>query len=84
MNSMISLGADHYPHNGCKQKGHRFGGRAIEKEGYPKYINSPESSIFSKGSSLFGIDKTKGHIVEKDEAIVVEGYFDSSLFTRKA
>lgn len=60
-----------------------FGGRAIEKDGYPKYINSPESSIFSKGSSLFGIDKTKGHIVEKDEAIVVEGYFDLiSLYTR--
>ena len=53
-----------------------FGGRTIEKDGFPKYINSPESPIFSKRLSLFGIDKTKKYIAEKDEAFIVEGYFD--------
>ena len=59
-----------------------FGGRTIEKDGFPKYINSPESPIFSKRLSLFGIDKTKKYIAEKDEAFIVEGYFDLiSLYT---
>lgn len=59
-----------------------FGGRTIEKDGFPKYINSPESPIFSKRLSLFGIDKTKKYIAEKDEAFIVEGYFDFiSLYT---
>ncbi|MCX5798704.1 MAG: DNA primase [Proteobacteria bacterium] len=59
-----------------------FGGRTIEKDGFPKYINSPESPIFSKRLSLFGIDKTKKYITEKDEAFIVEGYFDFiSLYT---
>ncbi len=59
-----------------------FGGRTIEKDGFPKYINSPESPIFSKKLSLFGIDKTKKYIAEKDETFIVEGYFDFiSLYT---
>lgn len=53
-----------------------FGGRAISNELMPKYLNSPESSIFSKRTVLFGIDKAKREIIDKDEAIVVEGYFD--------
>ncbi len=53
-----------------------FGARAMEKDAIPKYINSPESSIFSKRISLFGIDKAKKHIVEHDEVFIVEGYFD--------
>jgi len=53
-----------------------FGGRTIEKDGFPKYINSPESSVFSKRYSLFGIDKTRKHIAEKNEVFIVEGYFD--------
>ena len=53
-----------------------FGGRTLEKDGMPKYVNSPESSVFVKRSTLFGIDKTKGHIAEKNEVFVVEGYFD--------
>jgi DNA primase len=53
-----------------------FGGRAIVKDALPKYINSPESPVFSKRSVLYGIDKAKKDIAEKDEAIIVEGYFD--------
>jgi DNA primase len=53
-----------------------FGGRAIAKDAVPKYINSPESPFFSKRSTLYGLDKAKREIAEKDEAIIVEGYFD--------
>ncbi len=53
-----------------------FGGRTIEKEGFPKYVNSPESTVFSKRSSLFGIDKTRKFISESNEVFIVEGYFD--------
>ena len=53
-----------------------FGGRAIVKDALPKYINSPESPVFSKRSVLYGVDKAKREIAEKDEAIIVEGYFD--------
>jgi len=59
-----------------------FGGRTIEKEGFPKYVNSPESTIFSKRLSLFGIDKTRKYITENNEVFIVEGYFDFiSLYT---
>ncbi|HON85215.1 MAG TPA: DNA primase [Syntrophorhabdaceae bacterium] len=53
-----------------------FGGRAMEKDALPKYINSPESSIYSKRTSLFGLDKTRKHISDADEVYIVEGYFD--------
>ena len=53
-----------------------FGGRALEKDALPKYINSPESPVFSKRSVLYGLDRAKREIADKDEAIIVEGYFD--------
>ena len=53
-----------------------FGARAMEKDAIPKYINSPESTVFSKRYSLYGIEKAKKHITEKNEVFIVEGYFD--------
>jgi DNA primase len=53
-----------------------FGGRGLEKDALPKYLNSPESGVFSKRSVLFGLDKARKQIAEKDEALIVEGYFD--------
>ena len=52
-----------------------FGGRVI-REGQPKYLNSPESSIYHKGEVLYGLQVAKGYATEKDCAIIVEGYFD--------
>lgn len=52
-----------------------FGGRII-KEGQPKYLNSPESMIYHKGEILYGLQVAKRYIAEKDEGILVEGYFD--------
>jgi DNA primase len=52
-----------------------FGGRII-KEGEPKYLNSPESSVYHKGEVLYGLQVARRYAAEKDCAIVVEGYFD--------
>jgi DNA primase len=52
-----------------------FGGRTLSDE-QPKYLNSPETELFDKGKTLFGLDKAKGTIAKQDCAIVVEGYFD--------
>jgi len=55
-----------------------FSGRVIEgNEKEAKYINSPETLIFDKGSMLFGIDVARQAIKEKNEAIIVEGEFDA-------
>ncbi len=58
-----------------------FSGRVLEEKSASvqeaKYINSPETLIFNKGSHLFGIDVARQAIKEKDEAIIVEGEFDA-------
>jgi DNA primase len=53
-----------------------FGGRSLGDE-EPKYLNSPETELFSKGSVLFAMDKAREAISKSDQAIVVEGYFDA-------
>lgn len=53
-----------------------FGGRVLGAEGEPKYINSPESEIYHKRSSFYGLDKSRGHIRRARRAIIVEGYMD--------
>ncbi len=52
-----------------------FGGRVI-RERQPKYLNSPESSIYHKGEVLYGLQAAKRYASEKDCVIIVEGYFD--------
>ncbi|MEI0701260.1 DNA primase [Brachyspira intermedia] len=53
-----------------------FGGRSIDgKE--PKYLNSKESLIFKKKSSLYGINIAKSYIMKQDEIMLVEGYMDT-------
>ena len=53
-----------------------FGGRALGADAKPKYLNSPETELFDKGKTLYGLDKAKAAIAQQDRAIVVEGYFD--------
>ncbi len=53
-----------------------FGGRVLRDEDFPKYLNSPESLVFHKGKSLYGLNVTAKHIRAKDEVILVEGYMD--------
>lgn len=52
-----------------------FGGRITEK-GDPKYLNSPETELFSKSLELYGLYEAKKAIMQKNQVIVVEGYMD--------
>lgn len=54
-----------------------FAGRILEnKEGSAKYLNSPESVIYTKGRVLYGLSHAKDEIRRVDKAILVEGYMD--------
>jgi DNA primase len=53
-----------------------FGGRALENEQKPKYINSPETDLYTKGRTLYGLHLTKAEIRRLGYAVMVEGYFD--------
>jgi DNA primase len=52
-----------------------FGGRQLG-DGEPKYLNSPESQIFRKRSTLFCLDRARRSIADSARVLVVEGYFD--------
>ena len=53
-----------------------FGGRALDEENPPKYLNSPETPIFHKGRTLYGLATAREACRRHKEALVVEGYFD--------
>ena len=54
-----------------------FGGRTLRKDKeVAKYVNSPESSIYSKSHELYGLYQAKQAIVKKEKCILVEGYMD--------
>lgn len=53
-----------------------FGGRAMEAGQQPKYLNSPETPIYVKGRTLFGLHLGKAAIARARYAVMVEGYFD--------
>lgn len=56
-----------------------FGARTLEKDGIPKYLNSPQTELFDKSSLLFGLDMAKRHIREARQVVIVEGYMDVML-----
>lgn len=56
-----------------------FGGRALAADDQVKYLNSPESPIYTKGDNLFAFHHAKAAIKENDSVIVVEGYFDAIM-----
>ena len=53
-----------------------FGGRALEADQQPKYLNSPETPIYVKSRTLYGLNLTKNHLRKGNFALIVEGYFD--------
>lgn len=53
-----------------------FGGRVLD-DSQPKYLNSPESTIYSKGKNLYGLHLAAGAIREQGWVLVVEGYLDA-------
>lgn len=52
-----------------------FGGRVLD-DSHPKYLNSPDTPLFQKGKFLYGLNLAKGHIRERDQVIIMEGYMD--------
>ena len=53
-----------------------FGGRVINNNDQPKYLNSPETPVFHKGSLLYNFSKIRPNLKDNDNLIVVEGYMD--------
>ena len=53
-----------------------FGGRSMDADQMPKYLNSPETAIYSKGRTLYGLNLSKAAIRKLGYAVLVEGYFD--------
>src|SRR5216110_1403207 len=53
-----------------------FGGRTLDPDGYPKYLNSPETPAYTKGRHLYGLHLTRDEIRRQSFAILVEGYLD--------
>jgi DNA primase len=52
-----------------------FGGRALD-DSLPKYTNSPQTPLFDKSGTLYGINLARDAIREQDTAVIVEGYMD--------
>ncbi|MEZ5155094.1 MAG: DNA primase [Solirubrobacterales bacterium] len=53
-----------------------FGARGMGPDAKPKYLNSPESEVYRKSRTLYGIDRARGPIARGGRAVVVEGYTD--------
>jgi DNA primase len=62
----------------CRETGSvvAFGGRALDEGQVPKYLNSPETAIYTKGRTLYGLHVTRAAIRRLGYAVLVEGYFD--------
>lgn len=59
-----------------------FGGRIIDN-GEPKYLNSPETPVFTKGRTFYGMELTWKEVRKQEEAFIVEGYFDLIMLYEK-
>lgn len=54
-----------------------FGARALHPDDNPKYLNSPQTPVFDKSRTLFGLDTAKQAIRDTGVAVIVEGYMDA-------
>jgi DNA primase len=53
-----------------------FGARILDPDDIPKFLNSPETPVFTKGHLLYGLDRARKPIRTADQAVIVEGYLD--------
>lgn len=67
-----------FPIEALRGKTVGFGGRLLGEDGkgQPKYLNSPETALYHKGRTLYGLDKSRHSIRREEVALVVEGYMD--------
>lgn len=66
-----------FPILDAKEKTIAFGGRALDKTDHAKYLNSPDSLLYHKSLTLYGLNWAKDSIRKQDEVILVEGYMDA-------
>ena len=66
-----------FPITDAKERVVAFGGRGLEKDAKPKYLNSPETPLFHKGNLLFNAAKARAPSYERGRIIAVEGYMDA-------
>ncbi len=68
-----------------------FGGRIFQnpkskiqnsKEGFAKYINTPNTALYDKSKVLYGLDKAKMQVLKNEECILVEGYMDCIMVSQ--
>jgi DNA primase len=53
-----------------------FGGRVVDPDDIPKFLNTPQTALFDKSRLLYGLERARRSIQEKQEAVIVEGYLD--------
>jgi DNA primase len=53
-----------------------FGARVLNPEDLPKFLNSPETVLFTKGRLLYGLDRARRAIRSANQGVIVEGYLD--------
>jgi DNA primase len=53
-----------------------FGARTLDPDGVPKYLNSPQTPVFDKGATLYGLDRASKGIRAAERVVIVEGYMD--------
>ncbi len=53
-----------------------FGARIVNPDDVPKFLNSPETPVFTKGHILYGLDRARKPIRAADQVVIVEGYLD--------
>src|ERR1035437_9541312 len=66
-----------FPIHGETGKVIGFGGRALAADDNPKYLNSPETPIYTKSHVLYNLHRAKEAIRKEDRSILVEGYMDA-------
>jgi DNA primase len=54
-----------------------FGARALDPNDNPKYLNSPQTPLFDKSHTLFGLDSGKSAVRDSETVVIVEGYMDA-------
>ena len=65
-----------FPIRNIKGQNIAFGGRVIDPDDEPKYLNSPETKLFNKSNELYGLYEARRETKKMDSIIVVEGYMD--------
>lgn len=67
-----------FPISDVKNRIIGFGGRALDNTP-PKYLNTPQTDIFDKKATLYGLSRAKEAAARADLAVIVEGYFDAVI-----